>query len=68
MQEPEHRIYSVSVASVYQHYVAKAEKKIVQNQKLMKLYVGLLGIAKMNSKQNLYVTQALNHSFKKRLK
>ena len=68
MQEPEHRIYSVSVASVYPHYVAKAEKKIVQNQKLMKLYVGLLGIAKKNSKQNLYVIQALNHSFKKRLK
>jgi len=27
MQEPEHGIYSISVASVYPHYVAKAEKK-----------------------------------------
>ena len=24
---PKHRIYSISIASVYPHYVAKAEKK-----------------------------------------
>lgn len=35
-----HKIYTMSVASVYPHYIAKAEKKVVQSQKLMKLFVG----------------------------
>jgi len=35
-----HRVYAMSFASVYPHYVSKAEKKDEQKQKCMNSYVG----------------------------
>jgi len=35
-----HKVYTMSVASVYPHYVTKAEKKDVRKQKSMKFSVG----------------------------
>ncbi len=35
-----HRIYAMSVASVYPHYVAKAEKKGARGQKSMRSSAG----------------------------
>lgn len=35
-----HKIYTMPFAKVYPYYIAKAEKKNVQNQRLMELSVG----------------------------
>lgn len=43
MDESHHRIYSVSVASVYPHYVAKAERKNRSKQEVNEIICWLTG-------------------------
>jgi hypothetical protein len=43
-----HRIFTMSVASVYPHYLAKAEKKGVRKQRSMRSFVGSPAILNEN--------------------
>ena len=45
MQDSDHRIFSVSVASVYPHYIAKAEKKGRSKYEVDKIICWLTGYA-----------------------
>ena len=60
---PKHRIYSISVASVYPHYIAKAEKKGRTKAEVDEVLFWLTGYDKKTFKQQLDKKNSLETFF-----